>query len=67
MAEVHSINTGFFRIDGGAMFGVVPRVLWQDKCVPDEKNRIPQATRSLLIIDGRRKILVDTGMGNWHN
>ena len=67
MTEVHSINAGFFRIDGGAMFGVVPRVLWQDKCVPDEKNRIPQATRVLLIIDNERKILVDSGMGNWHD
>ena len=67
MAEVHSINAGFFRIDGGAMFGVVPRVLWQDKYIPDEKNRVLQATRVLLIIDGLRKILVDTGMGNWHN
>ena len=67
MTEVHSINAGFFRIDGGAMFGVVPRVLWQDKCIPDEKNRILQATRVLLIIDGPRKILIDTGMGNWHD
>ena len=67
MAKVYSINAGFFRLDGGAMFGVVPRVLWQDKCAPDEKNRILQATRVLLIIDGQRKILIDTGMGNWHN
>ena len=67
MAEVYSINAGYFRLDGGAMFGVVPRVLWQDKCIPDEKNRIPQATRVLLIIDDRRKILIDTGMGNWHD
>ncbi len=67
MTKVHSINAGFFRLDGGAMFGVVPRVLWQDKCAPDEKNRIPQATRVLLIIDNGRKILVDTGMGNWHD
>ena len=66
-AEVHSINTGFFRLDGGAVFGVVPRMLWQDKYIPDEKNRIPQATRVLLVIDGRRKILIDTGMGNWHD
>ena len=67
MAEVYSINAGYFRLDGGAMFGVVPRVLWQDKCIPDEKNRILQATRVLLIIDGSRKILIDTGMGNWHD
>jgi glyoxylase-like metal-dependent hydrolase (beta-lactamase superfamily II) len=67
MADVYSINTGFFRLDGGAMFGIVPRVLWQDKHVPDEKNRIRQAMRTLLIIDGQRIILIDTGMGNWHD
>lgn len=67
MTEAHSINAGFYRLDGGAMFGVVPRVLWQDKCAPDEQNRILQATRTLLVIDGQRKILVDTGMGNWHD
>jgi len=67
MAEVHSINTGFFWLDGGSMFGIVPRVLWEDKCRPDEKNRIKQAARVLLIINNERKILVDTGMGNWHD
>jgi glyoxylase-like metal-dependent hydrolase (beta-lactamase superfamily II) len=66
MAEIHLINAGFFRLDGGAVFGVVPRLLWQDKCIPDEKNRIRQAARVMLIIDGTRKILVDFGMGNWH-
>ena len=67
MVDVYSINTSFFRLDGGAMFGVVPRVLWQEKHIPDEKNRILQAMRTLLIIDGQRNILVDTGMGNWHD
>ena len=67
MAKVYSINAGCFRLDGGAMFGIVPRALWQEKCAPDEKNRILQATRVLLIIDAQRKILVDTGMGNWHD
>ena len=67
MTKVYSINTGFFRLDGGTIFGTVPRVLWQDKFVPDEKNRILQATRVLLVIDGDRKILVDAGIGNWHN
>jgi glyoxylase-like metal-dependent hydrolase (beta-lactamase superfamily II) len=67
MTEIHSINTGFFRLDGGAMFGVIPRILWQRQHAPDEQNRILQALRVLLIIDGQRTILVDTGLGNWHD
>ncbi len=67
MPEIHSINTGFFRLDGGTMFGIVPRVLWQKEHRPDEQNRILQALRVLLVIDGERKILVDVGLGNWHN
>jgi len=67
MTQVHSINTGFFRLDGGAMFGVVPRVLWQNKHTPDDRNRILLATRVLLIIDRNRKMIVETGIGNWHD
>lgn len=67
MVELHSIDAGGFRLDGGSMFGVVPRVLWERHCVPDEKNRIRLVCRSLLIIDGDRKILVDVGFGNWHD
>ena len=48
------------------MFGVVPRVLWQRQHPPDDLNRIAQALRPILIIDGQRNILVDTGNGNWH-
>jgi glyoxylase-like metal-dependent hydrolase (beta-lactamase superfamily II) len=66
MAEIHLLNAGFFRLDGGAIFGVVPKVIWEKLCVPDEKNRIRQAARVMLIIDGERKIIVDVGMGNWH-
>jgi glyoxylase-like metal-dependent hydrolase (beta-lactamase superfamily II) len=66
MAEIHLLNAGFFRLDGGAIFGTVPKVLWEKLCVPDEKNRLRQASRVMLIIDGERKILVDMGMGNWH-
>ena len=66
MAEIHLLNAGFFRLDGGAIFGVVPKVIWEKLCVPDEKNRLRQAARVMLIIDGERKILVDMGMGNWH-
>ena len=49
------------------MFGVVPRMLWEQKYEPDDKNRISQALRILLIIDGDRNILVDVGAGDWHN
>ena len=65
--KLYPIVAGHFRVDGGAMFGVVPRVLWEQKYEPDDKNRIRQALRILLIIDGERNILVDVGAGNWHN
>lgn len=60
---LHSIVTGRFALDGGAMFGVVPKPLWEKKILPDEKNRIPMATRSLLLSGSGRNILVDTGAG----
>lgn len=52
-----------FRLDGGAMFGIVPRVLWEQKCPPDEKNRIALNANCLFIDTGEEKILVDTGLG----
>lgn len=61
---LHTIETGFFKLDGGAMFGVVPKALWQRTNPADEKNRIDLAARSLIIEDGGRLILIDTGMGN---
>lgn len=63
--ELSSVETGWFALDGGAMFGVVPRALWQKKIEPDEKGRIGLALRALLIeeVAGDRKILVDTGIG----
>ncbi len=57
------IETGRFALDGGAMFGVVPKTLWSRTNPPDELNRIPMALRALLIQDGEKNILVDTGMG----
>ncbi|MFH1009980.1 MAG: MBL fold metallo-hydrolase [bacterium] len=59
-----SLITGFFRLDGGAMFGVVPRVLWEKTNPPDEKNRIQMTMRALLLQSGARRILVDTGVGD---
>jgi glyoxylase-like metal-dependent hydrolase (beta-lactamase superfamily II) len=64
--SIYPISTGQFFLDGGGMFGVVPRVLWQQQYPPDDQNRIKQALRTLLIIDGDRKIIVDAGVGNWH-
>ena len=64
--EIYPINAGCFRLDGGAMFGVVPRVLWQRQYPPDDQNRISQVLRVFLIIDADRTILLDAGAGNWH-
>ncbi|MEZ0539906.1 MBL fold metallo-hydrolase [Fibrella arboris] len=60
---VQTIDTGFFKLDGGAMFGVVPKPLWQKKNPADEQNRCNWAMRCLLIESGNRLILVDTGIG----
>ena len=61
--ELHSIETGRFALDGGAMFGIVPKPLWSKLNTSDDENRIEMALRSLLIMDDKRKILVDTGIG----
>lgn len=63
--QVQSIVTGTFRLDGGAMFGVVPKVLWGKATCPDDDNRISLATRTLLIVDkaAGRIIIADTGCG----
>lgn len=62
--NIHIINTGFFKLDGGAMFGVVPKPLWSKQNPADERNRCTWAMRCLLVEDGNRLILVDTGMGD---
>lgn len=62
--DLEILNDGYYRMDGGVMFGVVPRVLWGKKLPPDERNRVKMALRCLLIrIDGKT-ILVDTGIGD---
>ena len=65
--EVHPVETGRFALDGGAMFGVVPRPLWEKSNPPDEKNRITMAARALLLRGRGRTILVDTGNGGKFN
>ena len=62
--KLHIIETGYFKLDGGAMFGVVPKTLWNHTNPADNMNRIDLAARSLLIEDGNRLILIDAGMGN---
>lgn len=62
--KLYPINSGNFKLDGGAMFGVVPKSLWQKTNPADANNMIDIAARCLLIEDGNRLILIDTGMGN---
>lgn len=61
---LHSIETGRFGLDGGAMFGIVPKPLWSKRIEPDDQNRIPLAMRCLLIEGGGRLVLVDCGIGD---
>jgi len=62
--KLYPIESGNFKLDGGAMFGVVPKTIWNKTNPADEKNLIDLATRCLLIEDGNRLILIDNGMGN---
>ncbi len=62
--KLHSIETGNFKLDGGAMFGVVPKTLWQRTNPADANNMIEMSMRCLLIEEGDRLILIDTGLGD---
>jgi len=62
--KLHTIDTGLFKLDGGAMFGVVPKQMWKRLNEPDENNMCTWAMRCLLIEEGERKILIDTGIGD---
>ncbi len=62
--KLYSINTGYFKLDGGAMFGVVPKSMWKKLNPPDENNLCNWAMRCMLIEDENRLILIDNGMGN---
>lgn len=65
--ELYPIEAGNFKLDGGAMFGVVPKSIWNKTNPADDNNMIDIAARCLLIKDGDRLILIDTGMGNKQN
>jgi glyoxylase-like metal-dependent hydrolase (beta-lactamase superfamily II) len=62
--NLYTIESGNFKLDGGAMFGVVPKTIWSKTNPADENNLIDMAARCLLIEDGNRLTLIDTGMGN---
>ncbi|QNH63851.1 MBL fold metallo-hydrolase [Hymenobacter sediminicola] len=62
--HVHTLDTGLFKLDGGAMFGVVPKSMWQKLNPPDANNMCTWAMRCLLIEDGGRLMLVDNGIGD---
>jgi len=62
--NLHTIDTGFFKLDGGAMFGVVPKAIWNKSNPADENNLCTWAMRCLLVEDEGRLILIDTGIGN---
>jgi len=62
--KLHTIDTGLFKLDGGAMFGVVPKTIWQKSNPADSNNMCSWAMRCLLIEEGNRLILVDTGIGD---
>ena len=62
--EVTPLLDGYFRLDGGSLYGVVPRVMWEKKTPPDERNRVRMAVRCLLVRNGARTILIDSGQGN---
>jgi glyoxylase-like metal-dependent hydrolase (beta-lactamase superfamily II) len=62
--KLHTVDTGFFKLDGGAMFGVVPKTMWQKLNAPDANNMCTWAMRCLLIEDGKQLILIDCGLGD---
>lgn len=64
MMNLYSVNTGYFKLDGGAMFGVVPKSIWNGINPADENNMCRWAMRSLLVEDGNRLVLIDNGIGN---
>ncbi len=62
--QIYWLNGGEFRLDGGTMFGAVPKVLWQKKCSADETNSIPLVNNVLLVRTPEQNIIIDTGLGN---
>jgi len=65
--RIHALEAGVVRLDGGAMFGVVPKPLWERRIPPDARNRIPLAMRCLLVETRDALVLLETGLGNKEN
>lgn len=65
--RIHALEAGLQRLDGGAMFGVVPKPLWEKRIPADERNRIPLALRCLLVETPDALVLIETGLGNKEN
>ena len=61
--DLYSVETSEFGLDGGAMFGIIPKPVWEKKVSADELNRVKMVTRSLLLVSDEKKILIDTGNG----
>ena len=61
--DLYSVETSEFGLDGGAMFGIIPKPVWEKKVSADEFNRVNMVTRSLLLVSDEKKILIDTGNG----
>ena len=62
--ELTILSDGIYHIDGGAMFGIIPKVMWEKRIPADEHNNIPMGTNSVLIRTGRENVLIETGIGN---
>ncbi|MGH9516993.1 MAG: MBL fold metallo-hydrolase [Terriglobales bacterium] len=62
--ELTALSDGTYHLDGGAFFGIVPKVLWSKRVTSDEKNRVPTGLNSILVRSGEKKILIETGIGN---
>jgi len=62
--KIYVVNNGTFKLDGGAMFGVVPKSMWDKDQIADENNKVEWALRCLLLVFDHKKILIDTGIGN---
>ncbi len=62
--EFYVVSDGVMNMDGGGVYGLVPRVLWEQYDTPDDLNRIPQALNCLLVVSQKKRILIDNGLGN---
>src|SRR4029077_12246982 len=62
--ELTAVSDGIYHLDGGGMFGVVPKTLWQRKLKPDENNLVPLGLNSVVVRTGSQTVLIETGVGN---